>query len=44
MRLPCDLEACREAYLVCEYVAVGKDRKGLCCKKEGDEEVRGLLE
>jgi hypothetical protein len=31
LRLPCDLEGVREAYLVCEYDAVDKDRKGLCC-------------
>ncbi|KAH8591200.1 hypothetical protein B0O99DRAFT_690810 [Bisporella sp. PMI_857] len=33
LRLPDELEAVSTAYLICEYVAVEKGEKGLCCKK-----------
>jgi hypothetical protein len=34
LRLPCKLRGVREAYFVCEYIAVERDEKGICCRKE----------
>jgi hypothetical protein len=34
LRLPHDLEGVYGAFLVCEYVAVEKQEKGICCGKE----------